>query len=122
MGAVYRARTGKSSAAYEPHAVSSPQYQQVQQLLHNRSSYSNNASGASTFSFGTAPQQPQQASVFGANTNTGGYSLPAQTPLKPLGASPPPPLPGFGTATVSAIAPFKPSVPNDLPQIKKSDK
>lgn len=121
LGAVYRARTGKSSAAYDPFSASSPQYQPVQSYLQNRSNVNNNnssnyspynntspsynSSSSGNFSFGGT--QPSYGST--ANANPFGPPQPQQQQqqAKPATFSfgtanpaPSPPL-GFGTVTSS---------------------
>jgi hypothetical protein len=79
LGAVYRARTGKSSAAYDPFSAgSSPQYQQVQSYLQNRSHNNNNSMYNAPNSYNASPN----------------FTLPSVSP----------PLPSYGTAT--SVNPF----------------
>jgi hypothetical protein len=76
---VYRARTGKSSAAYDPFSAgSSPQYQQVQSYLQNRSHNNNNSMYNAPNSYNASPN----------------FTLPSVSP----------PLPSYGTAP--SVNPF----------------
>eukprot|EP00029_Vermamoeba_vermiformis_P007819 TRINITY_DN3489_c0_g5_i2.p1 TRINITY_DN3489_c0_g5~~TRINITY_DN3489_c0_g5_i2.p1 ORF type:complete len:664 (+),score=220.73 TRINITY_DN3489_c0_g5_i2:1015-3006(+) len=108
LGAVYRARTGKSSAAYDPFSASSPQYQPVQSYLQNRNtSMNNNNSSSNNYN----PYGNNTTSSSSGNFSFGGSTAPSYGPPPVSNANPfGPPQPqapqqqapkpfSFGTAT-----------------------
>ncbi len=114
LGAVYRARTGKQSAAYDPFSAgSSPQYQQVQSYLQNRSNaYPNNSSN---FSFGStsAPSLPPQGNFAMNAYNANPFSAPqAPQPQLPVKAQMPPGIPPKPTSfSFGGTTPAPPTAP-----------